>query len=339
VPYDVNHVLRHAEIAGWALGALDPVDAAAFEAHMRSCGQCQAAAAELEPVAKALGRAAPAVEPPDDLGARTIARVLAAATGAQDATRVRPIPAAFRIEADEQDATRVRPIPGAFRIEADEQDATRVRPIPAAFRPDALRPDALAPDASAPDASAPEASAPDAEPRARGARGAGGATVIRFPRWPGHGRWVAVTSAVAVAVAAAVIAFLVIAPGSGLPANAVAFTLSPASASAAGHAASATATGRPDASGSWDVTLTVTNLPVLRGQDYYECWYVRPGRAGRPAQYASAGTFVVGNGGSRTFSMTSGVDPHEFPRMEIHAESPGATSPQGPAILTGTVRT
>jgi len=78
VPYDVNHVLKHAEVAGWALGALDPIDEQAFEAHLRSGGQCQAAAAEFEPVAKALGRASPAVVPPGDLETRTIASVLAA---------------------------------------------------------------------------------------------------------------------------------------------------------------------------------------------------------------------------------------------------------------------
>jgi Putative zinc-finger len=307
MPYDVNHVLKHADVAGWALGALDPIDAQAFEAHLRSCGQCQAAVAEFEPVAKALGRAAPPVEPPDDLEARTIARVLAAA-------------------AEDQSATKVQRIPGAFRAAGEDQDANPVRPIPDLFRPAAVP----GPRREDPVPAGPEGPEHGEHPRT-------GAKVIRLPRWHGRGRLVAVTSAVAGAVAAAVIAFLVIAPGGGhgLPANAVAFTLS----SPSGQTASATATDLPDASGSWDVTLTVRHLPVLPGEDYYECWYVRPAQAGGHPQYASAGTFVVEQDGSRTFSMTSGVDPREFSRMEIHAESPGATGPQGAAILSGTART
>ena len=292
MPYDVNHVLKHADVAGWALGALDPIDAAAFEVHLRSCGQCQAAVAEFEPVAKALSRAAPAVEPPDHLQARTIASVLAAA--------------------------------------AEDKDAAKIRPIPDAFRPAAgPRPSQALPFPPGPDAR-PDEPGPGRRPRA-------GGTIIRFPRWHGHGRLAAVAGAVAGAVAAAVIAFLVIAPGSGhgLPADAVAFTLS----SASGQAASATATDVLDASGSWRITMNVQHLAVLTGDDYYECWYVRPARPGRPKAYVSAGTFIVPDNGSWTFSMTSGVDPTQFSRMEIHKESPGATSPQGPAILSGTAVT
>jgi anti-sigma-K factor RskA len=73
--FDLDNALAHADVAGWVLGALDPADARTFEEHLRSCEQCQAAVAELEPVAKALGKAAPAVEPPEDLEARTVAAV------------------------------------------------------------------------------------------------------------------------------------------------------------------------------------------------------------------------------------------------------------------------
>ncbi len=75
MPYDVNHALEHADVAGWVLGALDPADAAAFETHVGSCEVCQAAVADFEPVARSLRFAAPAVEPPADLQARTIAAV------------------------------------------------------------------------------------------------------------------------------------------------------------------------------------------------------------------------------------------------------------------------
>ena len=75
MPYDLNHALEHPDVAGWVLGALDPVDAQDFEAHLGSCEACQAAVAEFEPVARALRSAAPAAEPPADLQARTAAAV------------------------------------------------------------------------------------------------------------------------------------------------------------------------------------------------------------------------------------------------------------------------
>jgi hypothetical protein len=302
MPYDVNHVLKHADVAGWALGSLDPIDAQAFEAHLRSCGQCQAAAAEFEPVAKALARAAPAVEPPDDLEARTIARVLAAA-------------------AEDQEATKIQRIPGALRPAAEDRDAAQVRPIPDAFLPVAEpRP-----------SQAPPIPAGPAEPEPGGGRRAG-AKVIRFPRWHGHGR----LAAVAGAVAAAIIAVLVIMPGQGhgLPASAVTFKLGPLP----GHTASGTATDLPDAYGSWDITLSVQHLTNLGTEDYYECWYVSPASPGHTKVFVSAGTFVVENNGSGTFSMTSGVDPRQYSTMEITADSPGATGPQSTVILSGTAR-
>jgi hypothetical protein len=82
VPYDVNHALERPDVAGWVLGALDPADAAAFETHLGSCEVCQAAVAELEPVARSLRVAAPAAEPPAGLQARTIAAVQDAITAA-----------------------------------------------------------------------------------------------------------------------------------------------------------------------------------------------------------------------------------------------------------------
>ena len=75
MPYDAQHVLEHPEVAGWALGALDPDDAAAFEEHLQSCGQCQAEVAEFASVARSLALAAPAAEPPPDLEFKTLAAV------------------------------------------------------------------------------------------------------------------------------------------------------------------------------------------------------------------------------------------------------------------------
>jgi len=69
----------HADAAGWALSALEHDDAFAFRQHLRSCEQCQAAVAEFQTIAQALAHPAPAVEPPADLGARTLAAVQQAA--------------------------------------------------------------------------------------------------------------------------------------------------------------------------------------------------------------------------------------------------------------------
>lgn len=83
MPYDVNHALEHPDVAGWALGALEGEDSQAFEEHLQSCDDCQAAVAEFEAVAEALKHPAPAVEPPADLQARTIAAVQRAAMAAE----------------------------------------------------------------------------------------------------------------------------------------------------------------------------------------------------------------------------------------------------------------
>ena len=106
-----------------------------------------------------------------------------------------------------------------------------------------------------------------------------------------------------------------------------------AAAKASGFgAATGQATARQDASGSWDITLTVQHLKNFGDAQWYECWYV----SRRRGQVASAGTFLVPDSGSGTFSMTSAVDPHDFSTMEITLEPPskdGALA--GTVILSG----
>ena len=77
--YDARHALEHPEVAGWALGSLDPDDVAAFEQHLQTCEQCRGEVAEFTPVAKSLALAAPAVEPPADLELKVVAAVQYAA--------------------------------------------------------------------------------------------------------------------------------------------------------------------------------------------------------------------------------------------------------------------
>jgi hypothetical protein len=87
---------EHPDAAGWALGVLDPDDAAVFETHLESCEQCQREVAGLGPAARLLKGALPAIdliaddEPPAALAARTLAGVERAARRA--ARRRRRIP-------------------------------------------------------------------------------------------------------------------------------------------------------------------------------------------------------------------------------------------------------
>ena len=43
---------------------------------------------------------------------------------------------------------------------------------------------------------------------------------------------------------------------------------------------------------------------------------------------------MVGNSGSATLTMTTGVDPHMFPTMVITVESPGNGAMHGRVLLT-----
>ena len=69
--------------AGYALGALDPDDAARFERHLVRCARCQAAVADFEDVAASLAEAAPVASPRPELRDRVV-RSLLEAPGAVD---------------------------------------------------------------------------------------------------------------------------------------------------------------------------------------------------------------------------------------------------------------
>lgn len=239
---------HHLDAAGWVLSALDADDAVRFMQHLQSCAECRATIDDFRPVAHAMARAAPALEPPADLGARTLVAVQQAAA---------------------------------------------------------------------------------AEPSRTGAP----AERTKWWRWHWSTPLVSVASALAGAAAAAVvIAAVLILPGlgGGLPAQALTFDLVPPPGS--GLAASGTAVARPDASGSWDVTLTVHHLRNFGDSKWYQCWYVSTGHR----MVASAGTFLVPDSGSGTFSMTSAVDPHEFTRMEIRLQAPSNDGAlQGMVVLSG----
>lgn len=61
----------HTDVAAYALGRLDPGDAARFEQHLAGCAGCREELGELAPAARLLTLAGPADEPPSDLQART----------------------------------------------------------------------------------------------------------------------------------------------------------------------------------------------------------------------------------------------------------------------------
>ena len=61
----------------------------------------------------------------------------------------------------------------------------------------------------------------------------------------------------------------------------------------------------------------------------------RPGSTWPRAPGATGGSFVVGNSGSATLTMTTGVDPRQFRTMEITAEPPGNGALNGAVLLTG----
>jgi anti-sigma-K factor RskA len=77
----------HPDVAGWVLGALDPDDAEQFAEHLDTCPACKEAVRAFQPVRGLLEVAAPPVEPPPGLRARTLRAVELAA--ARDVRRRR----------------------------------------------------------------------------------------------------------------------------------------------------------------------------------------------------------------------------------------------------------
>jgi hypothetical protein len=107
--YDARHALEHPEVAGWALGSLDPDDVAAFEQHLRTCDQCRGEVAEFTPVAKSLALSAPAVEPPADLELKVVAAVqYAAMADSAAASSAVPEPPAATTQADVKPGTATK---------------------------------------------------------------------------------------------------------------------------------------------------------------------------------------------------------------------------------------
>jgi anti-sigma-K factor RskA len=156
--------------------------------------------------------------------------------------------------------------------------------------------------------------------------------VTRLPVWRRHpGRLAAVAAAAAAAITGA-IAIPLSLLGSGAATAAIPLAATAAAKVSGFGAATGHATARQDASGSWNITLTVHHLKNFGDAKLYQCWYVST----QHRQVASAGTFLVPDSGSGTFSMTSAVDPHDFSKMEITIGPPDNTGAlSGTVILSG----
>ena len=317
--------LAHPEAADWVLGTLGPAQAADFPRHLTDCLHCQAAVAEFGQLGQLLRHLPPAAEPPPGLEARTIASVLAAAAKYpapkadprsdpedQAATRVQPRP---RLQPPAGDETQIQPRP---RLQPPAGDETRVQPRPR-LQPPAGDETRVQPRPQL---------QPPAKPQAR-------PEVTRLPGWRHYrGRLAAVAAAAAAIITAAIVIPLSLGGGRITPATAT--VVIPLHATTAAKligdgAATARATAR-QADQSWTFTLNVHGLKPLPGNDFYECWWVAPGHT---RLLATGGSFVVGNSGSTTVTMTTGVDPtQQFTTMEITAESPSKDGAlNGPILL------
>jgi hypothetical protein len=202
------------------------------------------------------------------------------------------------------------------RTDAEDQAATRAYPVPG--RPPPAEPEVQPiPSLRAP--------AEDEAPPA----------VTPLPVWRRYPRRLAAIAA----VAAAIIAAAIVVPLSLGRGPAEVTVVIPLHATAAAKVfgvgdASGQATARQTGE-SWTFELTVHGLKPLPGNDVYVCWWAAPGSTSLHPQVTTGGSFVVGNSGSATLTMTTGVDPRQFRTMEITAEPPGSGALHGAVLLTG----
>ena len=297
----------HPEAFDFAFGNLPSARRAEFNRHLAGCGYCQAVVDEYSEIGQVIKQLPPHVEPPPDLEDRTVAAMVAA-LAEQRATGRRP-------DAEDEAATRAYPIPGRQPFQEPE---TRVQPIPQ-FQPPAENETALRQSPADPPA--------PAGPQARPA-------VTRLPVWRRSRGRLAAIAAVAAAIITAAIAIPLSLLGSG-PATIIPLSATTAAKVSGVGAATGQATARQDASGSWNITLTVQHLKNFGDAKWYECWYIgsKPGQR----QVAPAGSFLVSDSRSQTFTMTSAVDPHDFKTMVITLQLPSANGAfqQSNVILSG----
>ena len=286
----------HPEAFDFAFGNLPQVKRADFNRHLIGCRYCQAVVDEYADIGQIIKSLPPHVEPPAGLEDRTVTAMLAAlAEGRAEADP--------RSDAQDQAVTRLYP---RLERQPSAEPTTVVRPIPQVRPP--VEEETKGPPA-------PFDRRPPAETAAW-------PMVTRLPVWRRHrGRFAAIA-----AVAAAIILAAIVVPlslGRGPTAVTVAIPLHATTEAKVFGVGAATgqATARQDASGSWDITLTVQHLKSFGDTQWYECWYVSQ----KLGQVAPAGSFQVPASGNGTFHMTSAADPRDFHLMEITFGPPSSS--------------
>jgi hypothetical protein len=302
--------LSHPEAFDFIFGNLPASRRANFNRHLSDCLYCQGVINEYSEIGGIIQGLPPHAEPPADLEDRTVAAMIAA-LAEQRANVGQGSP-------DAEAATRISRVPG--RLQPAEPE-TRVMPRPQ-FQPQAK-------DATRPPPS--PASQPTAETPSR-------PVVTPLPVWRRHPRRL---PAIAAAAAAILIAAIIIpfSLGGGRATLAQAAVRIPLRATAAAEVfgvsgATAQATAR-QADQSWTFELSVRGLKPLPSNEFYECWWAARGSSKLHPVLATGGSFVVGPSGSTTVTMTTGVDPHQFPTMEITVERTGNGTSSETVLLSG----
>jgi Putative zinc-finger len=294
MPPEVNPEL-HPDAAGWALGALDPDDATAFETHLHGCAECQVTVAGFQEMARALKTAAPAVEPPPDLESKTLAAVQLAVMQATGATAAKAPQPTVMMAGPKQE------VPTAVSVRQ-----------------------ALA-GARAPDSGA----QPQLSRMSKWWHWHWNLPVFSLAAALGA----AAAAAVVVLAGIGQSAAPALVSGTG-PAVVTPLHATTAASTFHVGGATGQATAR-QAGESWTFELTVHGLRPLPGNGFYECWWSGPGSSPTHPELVSGGTFVVGKSGSATLTMTTGVDPRQFRDMKITAQQPGSGQLAGTTVLAG----
>ena len=301
--------LAHPEAFDFVFGNLPQGQQGEFNRHLSGCRYCQGVVEKYGDIGRIIDSLPPHVEPPAGLEDRTVAAMVAALAD----QRVTTDP---RTDAEDQAATRAYPVPGR---QPPAEPETRVQLAPPLRAP--------AEDEAQLRQSPAERQAPTG-PEAR-------PTVTPLPVWRRYPRRLAAIAT----VAAAIIAVAIVVPlglGRGPAEVTVVIPLHATAAAKVFGVGDATGQATARQTGeSWTFELTVHGLKPLPGNDVYVCWWAAPGSTSIHPQVTTGGSFVVGNSGSATLTMTTGVDPRQFRTMEITAEPPGSGALHGAVLLTG----
>ena len=205
------------------------------------------------------------------------------------------------------------------RSDVEDQAVTRIYPIPERQPPAEPETQVLLRPAGQPIPTEPKAQA----------------TATRLPVWRRHrGRLAAIAAAAAVIILAAIVVPLSLGRGPTGVTVIIPLRATTAAKDFGVGGASGQATAR-QVGQSWTFDLSVHGLKPLPGYDVYVCWWVGPGSTKARPALVTGGSFIVGDSGSTTLTMTAGVDPHDFRTMEITAEKPGSGALSGQILLIG----